>query len=311
MNRRPKNRVLQWIEYGVYRALVAATRPVSHEALFRWGTRIGRVTRHILRGRNRLALRNLARAFPEKSEEERRDILRRCWEHFGRETLTHLRMQSMTLEELAERCPFVNRHVLEDAIARGKGVILISAHYGGWEVAGVAVMSFVKNLRMVTRPLDNEYLDRELAQIRARTGAQVIDRNRAGRSLMKALSENAVVVILPDQAVVPNEGILVPFLGHPAWTTAAPAKMALRLGSAIVFAFCIPDGTRHRCELEEPIRVEETPDVEALTTRINEVISRRIVDRPELWLWLHDRWKRTGKREGADGESQRDSGDRP
>jgi KDO2-lipid IV(A) lauroyltransferase len=311
MSRRRKNRFLQWFEYGAYRALVVATRPVSYETLLRWGTRIGTVSRHILRGRNRTALRNLRMVFPEKSEEERRQILRSCWQHFGREVLGHLHMQSMSLEEVAERCPFVNLHVLEDAMARGKGVIMISAHYGGWEVAGVAVMAHVDNVHTVTRRLDNEYLERDLSRIRTRTGVQVIDRTRAARSLLKALSDNAVVVILPDQAVVPREGILVPFLGRPAWTTPAPAKMALRLGSAIVFAFCIPDGTRHRVELEEPIRVEETPDVEALTTRINDVISRRIAERPELWLWLHDRWKRTGEREGADGESQRDSGDRP
>ena len=125
---------------------------------------------------------------------------------------------------------------------------------------------------------------------------------------MQALSENAVIVLLPDQAVLPREGILVPFLGRPAWTTAIPAKMAVRRGSTIVFAFCIPHDSGHRLEFENPIRVDQMTEAECdpvvLTRRINDVISHRIAAHPELWLWMHDRWKgtATGESEGANGE---------
>ena len=75
--------------------------------------------------------------------------------------------------------------------------------------------------------------------------------------------------------------------------------MAVRQDSRIVFAFCIPDGTRHRLEFDEPIRVDQLTEGErdpvALTKRINDVISARIAARPELWLWMHDRWKGTGE----------------
>jgi Kdo2-lipid IVA lauroyltransferase/acyltransferase len=302
MSRRGKSKALQWIEYGAYRALAAATHGMSDESLQRWGARLGNAAGRVLSGRSRLAHSNLALAFPEKSDEERRAILRACWQHFGREALNYVRLQSVPLEEVAERCPFVNANILEEAIARGHGVILISAHFGGWEVAGLAIMALVKNVLTVARALDNEYLERDLSRLRAQTGAKVVDRRRAARSLLKGLSENAVVVMLPDQAVLPREGILVPFLGRPAWTTPAPAKMALRIGSALVFAFCIPDGTRYLLEFEAPIRVDETTDVVELSKRINEVISRRITARPELWLWMHDRWKGTGESEGVNGQ---------
>ncbi len=166
-------------------------------------------------------------------------------------------------------------------------------------------MALVDNVRTVTRPLDNEFLERDLAQLRARTGAVVVDRRRAARTLLRGLSDNALVVILPDQAVLPREGILVPFLGREAWTTDAPAKLALRHGSTIVFAFCIPQPSGHRLEFAEPIRVDQLSEAErdpvALTRRINDVISRRIASHPELWLWMHDRWKGTGESEAADG----------
>ena len=203
----------------------------------------------------------------------------------------------MSLEEVAARCPIGNAPLLEEAIARGKGTIILSAHWGGWEVAGLAVMVMVRNLLTVTRPLDNELLERDLQKLRKQTGAQVVDRRRAARALMRGLAENAVVVLLPDQAVLPREGILVPFLGRPAWTTPAPAKMALRAGATIVFTFCIPDGLRHRLDFVGSIRADDFAEgedgVEMLTRRINDEISRRITDRPELWLWMHDRWKGT------------------
>jgi KDO2-lipid IV(A) lauroyltransferase len=300
--RRRKNLLLQLVEYVLYRAIAGMVRRASDRSIQRWGSRLGSVSRRILRGRDRLALRNLAASFPEKSPAERRAILDEAWRHFGREMLEFVRMQRMSLAEIAERCPFAGQELLERAAARGNGVILISAHFGGWEVGGLALMAIGENIHTVARPLDNEYLERDLAALRARTGAEVIDRRKAARPLMRALSRNATIVLLPDQAVLPREGVLASFLGRPAWTTDAPAKMALRHGSTIVFAFCIPDGPRHRLEFEEPIHVEQLSEADkdpvALTERINDVISRRIASRPELWLWMHDRWKGTGERDG-------------
>jgi KDO2-lipid IV(A) lauroyltransferase len=303
-----KNRLLQRIEYTAYRAVARALRSASDQAVVRWGSRLGALGGVVVRRRSRLAMGNLRKAFPEKTDAERRRILDACWRHFGRETLEGIRMQHLSAEGIAQRCTMVNPELLDEAIARGRGVMILTAHYGGWEVAGVAAMSRMRNVRTVTRPLDNELLERDVARIRERTGAEVVDRKRAARTLFKTLSDGGVVIMLPDQAVQPREGVLVPFLGLPAWTTDAPAKMALRLGVTIVFAFCIPDGNGHRLEFEESIQTDQLSDGEkdalALTGRINEVISRRIAAHPELWLWMHDRWKGTTPGEGTTSDDQ-------
>ncbi len=305
MSQGTKGVMLQRIEYGVYRLAAAAIRGASEQTLRRWGTRLGVVSGKLLRRRDRLAFRNLTAAFPDRSSSELRRILDECWCHFGREMLEFVRMQSMAIDEIARSCPFVGAELLEEGRARGKGVVLISAHFGGWEIAGLALTAHVDNVRTVARRLDNEYLERDLAKLRAQTGVEVVDRRRAAKVLLRGLAENAVVVLLPDQAVVPREGILVPFLGRNAWTTDAPAKLALRHGSTIVFAFCIPDPSGHHLAFEEAIPVDQLSEAErdpaALTRRINDVISRRIASRPELWLWMHDRWKGTGESEKANG----------
>ncbi|HUR79195.1 MAG TPA: tetraacyldisaccharide 4'-kinase [Thermoanaerobaculia bacterium] len=303
--KRRKHPLLQRIEYAAYRLLARRVAAMSEESVHRWGTRLGALARHVVRGRDRLAMRNLRFVYPDKADKELRKIAGDCWRHFGRELLLSIQSQKLSLEELTKRCPIVNPEVLEEAIARGNGTVIISAHWGGWEIAGITVMSYVKNVVTVARPLDNELLEAELQQMRARTGAEVVDRRKAARVLMRALAGNGVTILLPDQAVLPREGILVPFLGHDAWTTPAPAKMAVRAGATIVFGFCIPDGLRHRLEFEEPIRADLLSEAErdpvALTRRINEMISRRIHARPDLWLWMHDRWKGTGERDATNG----------
>ncbi|HEX8252633.1 MAG TPA: tetraacyldisaccharide 4'-kinase [Thermoanaerobaculia bacterium] len=295
--KRRKGALLQRIEYAAYRFCARAVVKMPEERVHRWGTRLGAFASRVLRGRDRLAMRNLREAFPEKSARELRRTLDACWRHFGREVLLYLQMQNLSLEEVAARCPLVNRELLDESIARGSGTVLISAHWGGWEVAGLALMAAVENVLTVARPLDNELLEADLQKFRERTGAEVVDRRKAARALLRGLADNGVVALLPDQAVLPREGVLVPFLGRPGWTTPAPAKMAIRANATIVFAFCIPDGLRHRLEFEQPIRAAEFTDPVLLTERINDVISRRIREHPELWLWMHDRWKWTGESE--------------
>jgi len=295
--KRLKNPLLQRVEYGAYRLVARAIAGMSDEKLKRWGTRLGAFASKILRGRDRLAMRNLRATFPDRTDASLRATLDECWRHFGREMLNYVRTQDLSLEQLAERCPFHNVELLHDAIARGKGTIVITAHFGSWEVGGLAVMAHVDNVLTVARPLDNELLERDLQKLRAKTGVEIVDRRKAARFLLRGLAENAVVLLLPDQAVLPREGILVPFLGRPAWTTPAPAKMAIRSDSTIVFAFCIPDGLRYHLEFIESLRAaefaEEENGAEMLTRHINDVLSRLIADRPELWLWMHDRWKGT------------------
>ena len=303
--KRRKNPLQQRMEYAAYRFVSRRVARMSDEAVFRWGTRVGAWSRMVVRRRDKVAMRNLRATFSDHSGRDLRRTLDECWRHFGRELLISMKMQTLSLDQIAARCTIVNGHYVEESMARGKGTLLMSAHFGGWEVAGLAILSMVGKTVTVARPLDNELLERDLQQLREKTGAEVVDRRRAARGLLKTLTRNGVVVLLPDQAVQSQEGILSPFLGRPAWTTSAPAKMALRAGSTIVFGFCIPDGLRHRLVFEEPIRVdrlrEDERDPAALTHRFNEVIGRRILERPDLYMWMHDRWKGTGERETTNG----------
>jgi lauroyl/myristoyl acyltransferase/tetraacyldisaccharide-1-P 4'-kinase len=303
--KRKKNRLVQRLEYVTYRAVAGSVVRMSDPALRKWGGRLGALMRHVLRGRDRLALRNLRRVYPARPPRELRAILDECWRHFGREALVAIRMQNLTPAEIASHVEVIGAELVQDAVARGKGAIFLTAHWGSWEVAGLAAMPLLPRLRTVARALDNELLERDLQKMRERLGAQIIDRRKAARALLRTIADNGVVAMIPDQAVQPREGILVKFLGHPAWTTPAPARLALKTDAPIVFAFCIPVGLGYRLEFEQAIRTEELTgadrDAVALTQRINDVFASWIDRRPELWLWMHDRWKGTEESESMNG----------
>jgi KDO2-lipid IV(A) lauroyltransferase len=295
--RRRKGALRQRIEYFLYLGIVKIIRRGGEERARRWGERLAHFASAVLRGRTHLALRNVAQVFPAMSEPERRAMVRRCWEHFGRIALEYLLVQQMDEAEVASLCTIEGREVFEAAMALDRGVLLLSAHFGSWEMGATLLSSITAEVKTVARPLDNELLERDLSRSRSRSRVELVDRRHAARPLVRALEQKAVVVLLPDQAVKPREGILVPFLGIPAWTTTGPARLSLRQGSPILFVFCIPEGRRSRIVFEEtidPARLApEERNVEWITRRINEVISARIVEFPEYWLWMHDRWKGT------------------
>ena len=236
MSRKRKAEWLQRVEYALYRAVARRAGNASSESALKWGGRFGSLAAAVIRRRDRRAMRNLRLTFPEKSGVELRRILDECWRHFGAQTVSYIRRQQLPPEEAIGDVEYVNLEILREAQAMDRGVVLISAHYGSWEVGGLTVMALANDVRTVARKLDNDYLEQHLAASRARTGAVVINRRKAARALMKALAEKAVVVMLPDQAVLPREGILVPFLGRPAWTTPAPARPAGATDGATVTA---------------------------------------------------------------------------
>lgn len=297
MKKRRKNVLAQRAEYLVYRALSFPVRTSSEKRINGWSDRVARLAPKLFARRHKMILRNLGRVFPELSDQKREEVARACWRHFASVSFRFIRASGDSAADLIARSDVVGRQHFDRALALGNGVIIVTAHYGDWEAAAAVLSEVEAPVTIVARELDNQLLERDLYSARMRANVTLVDRRRAARPLIRTLEQKGAVVVLADQAVQPREGILVPFLGRPAWTTPAPARLAVKQGAPIVVVFCEPQPD-HRVRIDvlpaiDPAQLppdQRTP--EALMTRINDLLSQRIREHPELWLWMHDRWKK-------------------
>lgn len=289
------------LEYLAILAVRGFVRLLPHRAARGLGRGIGRLAHAVLRRHRRIAAGNLALALPELGEAERRRTVRACFEHFGLALADAVSVQRFDLEELCRRLDLEGWEHLQEAELRsgGTGLFILSAHLGLWEVAAYPPGIYGGPLHVVGRPVDNPWLDRELTRARARHGNPLIPKRGAVRPMMRVLSRGGRVGILIDQRARPAEGIWVPFFGQPSYTTPILARLALRTGAPVVpiFGFPKPRG-RYRVVLREAIwpdeaaGLEEEDAVVELTRRYLAACEREIREHPEMWLWMHRRWKR-------------------
>jgi KDO2-lipid IV(A) lauroyltransferase len=188
------------------------------------------------------------------------------------------------------------REHVDAAVARGRGVILATAHLGNWEVMGALCGDLGVTFTTVYRPLDNPLLDRWIRSTRAAVGQSMVPKKGALRPLLRALRDGGMVVLLVDQDAR-GHGVFAPFFGAPASTIPTPAELALRTGATIVTAASVRTGPgfRYASWVDPPVEVRDTgdhaADVVRVTTEINARIETAIRRAPEQWLWSHRRWK--------------------
>lgn len=287
-------------ELALFRLATGALLLLPPRAARRAAGAAARLSLVIGSSRRRILLGNLAAAFPEKSREEVEDIARRSVEGFAAGLVDFLETGRLSAEELRARVSIVGQEHLADARARGRGVFLLSAHFGSWEIAALACGLMGEPIALLVRTLDNPLLEGDLSRLRRRFGNRPIPKKEAARELLRAMARNESVAILVDQNVIPREAIFVPFFGRLAATTPALALLHLKTGASVVPVFMWPEAAgRYRMEFERPILAEEFggPEVDRdervrrATARYMAVIEAAIRRAPEAWLWIHDRWK--------------------
>lgn len=245
--------------------------------------------------RRRVALENLAVAFPDRSPPERRRLARSVYRQLGA-SLADFAAAGALGDRALERLLVLDRFELfERLFAEGRGVVVASAHLGSWELLGTLCARRGIPLNVVTRKLSGS-VNRELVAARARSGLREIPPRGALKLGAAALRRGEVVVNLIDQNMLPKRGIFVDWFGRPACTTPAASLLSLRTGAPTIVALSVdqPDGTV-RLSVEGPFPVARTgsvaSDVRAHTQALTNVIEGYVRQNPEQWLWLHRRWK--------------------
>ena len=286
-------------ELAAFRAAAAALSALPRSASDAASRALGRWVLSALPRRRTILRRNLETAFPEAGAAEIDALARGSAEALGVSLAEFLEVASLSGEEIRRRIEVEGEENLRAARALRRGVFLLSAHLGGWELGAIRAGMLGEPIAPVVRPLDNPLLERELSRRRTRFGNRPISKRDAARDVLRALRRRETIAILIDQNVLPKEAVFVPFFGRLAATTPALARFQIATGAPVVPVFTWPrGGGRYRLIFESPIYAEEfqaDPDRDAAvrraTARYMAVTEAAIRKEPSAWLWAHDRWR--------------------
>ena len=288
-----------WLEYLALRAAFGALAALPLGAALRVGELAALVAYLLDRRHRRVGMRNLEIAFPEKPIRERRRILRASFLNLGRMTAELAHLPRLSAERLRDMVRFADEEWWREATSweRSTGVLVLSGHFGNWELLVFAHGMRGHPVHMVHRTIANPLLDRWLNALRARAGTRTIRKRHAARAVLAALHERGLLVLPFDQNSTRGLGVFVDFFGVPASTNAGLARIALRTDAPIVPAFIVREGrsARHRVHVLPIMQVERTGDPRAdvvrNTQRFSAVFEDMVRRHPEQWLWMHKRWK--------------------
>lgn len=289
------------LEHAATRLFRGLVRALPHRAARPLGAGLGGLMGRLDRRHRRVARYNLETALPELPAELRRRIARRCFRHFGAVLVDSISLGRFDPVGLCRRLTLEGWEHLETAERDGRGTLVVTAHLGNWELVGYTLALYKGPTWIVARPTPNRRVEDDLRRFRERFGNRTIYKRGAARGIWAALRQRERVALAIDQRVHPNEGIETRFFGQIAFTSPLVARLSLRTGAPVVPAFAYPETPdRYRVVVHPPIRPgdltwpegDRDEAVLELTRRYLAVIEAAIRERPEMWLWMHERWRK-------------------
>ena len=283
------------MEYWGVSLLVGVVRLMPSPLVDRAGTMLGWAFYTFDRAHRHIAESNVVAAFPSRGDRERRRIVRAAFAHFGQLLFELLKFSTLSPEGMLARVEFEGEERVRSAHAQGRGVLFVTGHFGFWELQAIVHALRLPPMTVVARALDNRLLNALLERIRTRTGNSVVYRQGTMRRIMRALQAGQGVGILIDQHIQNRDAIYVDFFNRPAATTSAVAALALRTGAPVVPLFALPlGGGRYRMIYEHPVEPpasDAADPIHDFTQRCTDVLEMYVRRHPELWLWMHRRWR--------------------
>lgn len=234
--------------------------------------------------RKKIALDNISSAFGGILKDRRYEILRGLFEHLGMSLLEVISLERMDASEL-------QGIYLSEGLEHTKGGgIVVSAHFGNWELTLAYLSSLGLPLNVIVRPPSDPFFAEYIERIRKKFGAKLIPKDGALRECVRCLERRELLVILVDQDEGP-QGLFVPFMGRLASTPRGAFTLSLRLGVPLIPLFTYREASLyHIVEFRPPIYPGSKSERELALT-VSSMIEEEILKRPSQWLWIHRRWK--------------------
>ena len=251
-----------------------------------------------------LVVNNIMRAFgKEKKEEEARSVALSFYRNMGMGVVEFARLKKIDKGYIEKNVIFEGCAHIDAGLKKGKGVVILTAHFGNWELLNCAMALKGYTMSVVVRPIDNIYMNSFIEGVRTKFGNRMIEKKNALGRITELLRNNGIVGILLDQRAGRKDGIEVDFFGIPAQTSKGLAAVVGRTGSSVIPTFIRREGfSRHRVTFLSPLELSDSGAaagrIRENTQRFTRAIENFIRKYPEEWFWFHSRWERRKKREG-------------
>jgi KDO2-lipid IV(A) lauroyltransferase len=290
-------RAKRYLRYAGVRALVFTVGCLPLAWAAGLGRALGALAFAFAGAERRKALDSLGRAFPALSEAERTAVARACFRHLGQcaGELAAIRRIDGDVDAWVA-WPAADRRVLDDALARKRGVVFVSGHVGNWELLARRVALAGYPAQTIAKETTDPRLTALVERFRASGRLKTLWRGQDGaaKAMLRALRAGEILGMLIDQDTR-VQSVFVPFFGAPASTPRAAADLALRTGAAVVMGFCQRQpGGRYALSMRElavPSTGDREADALALTAAMTADIEAAVRRAPEQWVWMHRRWK--------------------
>lgn len=260
------------------------------------GKLLGALAFCILARYRNVTIENLQAAFgKEKTKNEIRGIAKRVFENLAKNTVELVNFPKINKDNIKKLVQVENIDRLNKAFELGKGVIILTSHFGNWELVGVTLRLWGYQGVVIVRRIYFDKYDKYLNRLRKVHDVDIIYRDESPKRMLRVLKENKIVGVLADQDVDSVDGVFVNFFGRPAYTPIGPVALAKASGAALVPTFIIRRNGKHTLVIEEPIKLADTGDKEkdiATNTQAwSNVVESYIRRYPDQWVWMHRRWK--------------------
>lgn len=287
------------LEYALARAILLTLGALPRSIAIAIGLTIGKAAYHLAGGLRRTGERNLAIAFPEMPESERRQLLQGSFASLGRLLGEFSQLHRATPEKLRKLIEYdeVGLAHLREAEKNKRGVIFLTGHLGVWELHSFGWSALEYPISFLVRPLDNPQIEEMIEAVRTRFGNRAIDKQSAARQSLRVLREGGTLGILSDLNTQTREGVFVPFFGKLACTTAGIATLALKTDAVVIPTCAVWNKERQRYFFhgDPPVELVRTgdhaKDIQENTARFAAAVERMVRLYPDQWLWIHKRWK--------------------
>jgi KDO2-lipid IV(A) lauroyltransferase len=283
---------LRWARHLLYVFLARALMSLITLARPRNRLRIGQFLGHLIylfdaEGR-RMALGNLRSSFPDKCPKEISKLSRLCYQNIGMGISEFACLTEVAEDGISGNVSFYGMGSLDKSLSMNKGVVIISAHFGNWELLGAALSARGYTVNVIARRLRVKALDDLVSHVRSKAGVNAIDATNALSAYLSVLRKNQILGVLAD-IDTKSHGAFVDFLGRPAYTPLGPALMSMRSGAPLIPVFIVRDRESHRVVAGEPIDTSEgaVSAIESYSRILGDLVRRY----PDQWIWMHKRWR--------------------